>query len=209
MDHEEGARSEGRGASEAPANLPSPVDDREHQTEESEQAEHATDEVDVWWGSYAGRALWPSFVFCGLLTAAIAAAAWYFYDAYQAHPRLMRYLAYGLTGAVWLTQLGRWLYRTVIINYRLTTRRLFQDRGFHHPEAGSVQLDRLKGVEVTYGPLERRLGIGRLYVESEGGVPPLVLEGVYDPIKVAALITRTADAARRRHAESDPGSFPA
>lgn len=206
MDHEEGARGEGRGPSELPSNPPSPREDEAYEPEDGDREEHATEEVDVWWGSYAGRALWPSFVFCGLLTALIAVGAWYFYDAYQAHPTLMRYLAYGLTGAVWLTQLGRWLYSTVIINYRLTTRRLFQDRGFHRPVAGWVELDRLKGVVVTYGPLEGRLGIGRLYVESEGGAPPLILEGVYDPVKVAALITRTADAARRRRGEGETAS---
>lgn len=162
----------------------------------NEQLDSTDEEVDVWWGAYAGRTMWPSFVVCVLLTAAIAALAWHFYDAYQAHPRLMRYLAYGLTGVVWVSQLGRWLYRTVSVTYRLTTRRLFRDHGFHHPDAGWVELPRLRRVEVVYGSLERKLGIGRLYVYSEDRPRPLVLEGVRDPERVATRIMRGAEQAR-------------
>src|SRR5438105_3609664 len=71
------------------------------------------EELDVWWGSYAGRAMVPGFVACGLLTLVIAAGAWYWWDVYQAHPRVARYSAYTLGTLVWGIQLLRWGYRTI------------------------------------------------------------------------------------------------
>lgn len=157
------------------------------------QAVDAGQEMDVWWGAYSGRAMWPSFVVCLLLTVGIGVGAWSFYDAYRPNPALVRYAAYGLTGGVWLVQLLRVGYRTVGTTYRLTNRRLLRDRGFGNPTAGWADLDRIKTVEVEVGPLERPAGVGRVVVHTEGGAAPtLVLEGVRDPDRVAELIRRTA-----------------
>jgi hypothetical protein len=153
-------------------------------------------EVDVWMGAYSGRALWPSFLACGLLTAALAGGAWYLWAVHQADPFLMKYLVYALATALWLYQLGRWAYRTVSRTYRLTTRHLYRDRGFQYPADGSVALSRVAAVRVDRTPLERLIGVGRVRVSVEGQPEALVLEGVYDPERVAHLIRETVRHAR-------------
>ncbi|MBV9125179.1 MAG: PH domain-containing protein [Planctomycetes bacterium] len=157
-------------------------------------------EVDVWWGSYAGRTLWPSFVVCGWLTLGIGWAAWRWWSLYPDRPFLVRYSAYGLAAIVWGVQLLRWAYGTVSINYRLTTRRLLRDRGFRHPAAGCIELERITAVEVRHGFGERLVNVGALWIWSEDGSSgPLVLEGVLRPKAVAALIRSRVRRARARH----------
>src|SRR5262249_42686499 len=86
------------------------------------------EEVDVWWGSYAGRAMLPSFAVCTVLTALIS-----FVTHWWVHERgWLQLNFFGLAGAVWLVQLTRWGRRFFTWNYRLTTRWLYVDRG-HWP----------------------------------------------------------------------------
>jgi hypothetical protein len=157
-------------------------------------------EADVWWGAYAGRTMLPSFVACGLLALGIAFAAWYVARTDPALPFPPRYAAYSLIALVWLVQLLRCGYRTVTINYRLTTRRLFWDRGFRNPSL-AVDLSRIKSVTVQPArPFERALGIGRLRIDV-ADADPLVLDGVHQPEAVAERLRATAAAAHRRASE--------
>src|SRR5437588_6255394 len=84
-------------------------------------------EVDIWWGSYAGRSMWPSFLACLLVTGGLAWGAWYLWSYQDYHPQLLRLGVYCLAAWTWLIQLIRLGYRTVTFNYRLTTARLFLD----------------------------------------------------------------------------------
>jgi hypothetical protein len=153
-------------------------------------ADQTVQETDVWWGAYAGRAMWPSFAVCMALTALIADAAWWLYDA-GAPGVLSRYLAYALAAAVWLVQILRWGYRTISINYRLTNRRLFLDRGFRNP-GRVIELDHVVDVKTEIPPLGQLIGIGRIYVVATDGQEPMVLEGVRDAESTAELIRTTA-----------------
>lgn len=156
-------------------------------------------ELDVWWGAYAGRAMLFSFTLCALLTLAVAAGGWYFWHVRGQSAYFMRHVVLGLTGAIWFVQGLRWAYRTVSINYRLTTHRLFRDRGFHNPTAGTVILERVTDVAVEpRTALEQLVHVGRIRVTSEDDTPPLVLEGVYQPEHVAAEIRRQVQRARER-----------
>jgi hypothetical protein len=184
-------------ASEPPNEPPPTVEAPQPCGQGAEAGSDAEQETDVWWGSYAGRAMVPSFLVCGLLSAAFAVGAWYIADAFPDIPYPPRYLAYVLTALVWLVQMLRWGYRTVTINYRLTTRRLFRDDGFTKPSR-VVELARMKAVAVEQlGPLARRLGIGRLRIDAEE-TPPLVLDAVRQPEAVAEQIRGTAARARAR-----------
>src|SRR5262249_12897306 len=79
------------------------------------------EEVDLWWGAYAGRKMLPEFVLCGIITALLFAMAWYFRTW---HGNVVRYLVQLAMGAVWLSELAKWAYRLVACGYRLTTRRV-------------------------------------------------------------------------------------
>jgi hypothetical protein len=165
-----------------------------------EPAADAAEELDVWWGSYAGRAMVPGFVGCGLLTLAIACGTWYWCDVYAAHPRVARYTAYTLGTLVWGIQLLRWAYRTVFTNYRLTTRRLYRDQGFHQPAGPAVELAAVTAVTVEPPTFwERLLDVGRVRVVcGNGPVHELVLDGVYRPRQVAEQMHRQVQRAQRK-----------
>jgi hypothetical protein len=152
------------------------------------------EEVDLWWGSYAGRTMTPSFLVCGLLTGLTTWAAWYFV------PRAWVQLsALAAASVIWLVQLARWGARFFGWNYRLTTRRLFAVRGIRRLTVAAVDLADIAGVRVKRNWLERQLGVGRVIVERpDVRQPPLVLAGVCHPQRAADLI---ADAVRRHKAE--------
>jgi membrane protein YdbS with pleckstrin-like domain len=158
-----------------------------------------TQEVDVWWGSCAGRTMLPSFVLCGLLTAGIAAGAGYAWLDYGLPPLEVRYSAYAVAGIIWVVQVVRWGLRVLGMSYRLTNRRLFLARSFTGAPFTQVDLRRVARVEVRRSALQRRLGIGRLEIGGEdGGAPFLVLEGVADPERIAEEIRILARKARER-----------
>jgi hypothetical protein len=157
-----------------------------------------TQEVDVWWGAYAGRTMVPSFVLCGLVTAAVLGGGAYLALAYDPPPLHLRYIAYALLAALWLVQLLRCGYRTISITYRLTTHRLLRDHGFIRPAAGEVLLACITAVRVKRSPLERLLGVGRVIVVSEEKAGRLVLHGVHRPERIALKIRRWVEHARQQ-----------
>src|SRR5439155_1790937 len=135
------------------------------------------EEVDVWWGSYSGWTLWPSTAACMFLTGVIALTVWLWV------PRdVMQWVFLGLAGALWLVQGTRWAYRFFGVNYRLTTRRLFRDEGFIHPQFVQISLKTVARVEVQRNALEKLARVGRLYLHfHDAALPPVVLEGVRHP----------------------------
>jgi hypothetical protein len=156
---------------------------------ESEETPTAEDEVELWWGAYASRTAFPGFLVCILATAILTAVLYAWGVLLPA-----RWWAFLLTSPLWLAQTGRWLYRTTAFNYRLTTRRLFVSRSFA-AAAQAVDLARVQGIHVQCNPIERRLGLGSIRVDSADSAP-LVLEGVHDPAAVAALIENGVKRAR-------------
>jgi len=161
-------------------------------TQHSPLTTHPIDEnqeTDLWWGSYAGRAMAPGFVVCALLTGLLIWGVWLFWPKNEDRPYLERYTTYILVGAVWLFQLIRWGYRIVAVNYRLTTRRLFCQRGFQTTATTALDLAAIATVRIERDAWTPYLKVGRLrIVPVDSAQPPLVLEGVYSPDQIAALI---------------------
>ncbi len=89
--------------------------------------------------------------------------------------------------AAWIA-LSAWIAR-LSIRYRLSTHRLFRDRGLvvrHHSE---IELMRVDDVEVTRGPLGWLLGYGTVtLLTSDTTDPRLDLAGVEDPLQVKEQI---------------------
>jgi uncharacterized membrane protein YdbT with pleckstrin-like domain len=153
----------------------------------------ADEEVDVWWGAYAARAMLPSFLVCLVLTVLIDLVCW------LVLPRaFLRWSVVGLTGLVWLVQLFRWLRRVLGYNYRLTDRRLFVEHGLVAPVTAEAELPRVKAIKVGRSYLNRLLGVGRLavYVDDDAQLP-LILDGVRRPGQVRDLIARQAALAKK------------
>jgi hypothetical protein len=143
----------------------------------------AAQERDVWWGSYAGRTMLPSLAVCLLLTGVIV---WFGFTTGRpmAQPIIL-----GVNGVVWLVQVARWSYRVFGINYRLSSRRLFVDRGFLHPERFEADLREIRAVHIDQDGFEKLVGVGRVRVEL--GHPAqriLVLKGIKEPQTLVDLL---------------------
>jgi hypothetical protein len=159
-------------------------------------------ERDVWWGSYAGRTLLPSFLVCGLLTIGIAIMGTDLYMTYGLDPDLVRYLCYALGGTIWVFQAIRWGYRVTAMNYRLTNRRLFHTQGFLYPPRDAVELTTVTRVLVEHSWLERFMKVGTIRILRDGPTnQPVVLTGLAEPERVRKLIDREVEKARTQSFE--------
>jgi hypothetical protein len=143
------------------------------------------EEVDLWWGSYAGRNLTPSFAVCLVLTVVIYALV-----RELVKERVWLPLAFfGTAGLVWLVQLTRWCHRLFTCNYRLTTRYLYVDRGIRPLIARRFELQSIQRVEVRASKLATWLGVGDVWVYfKDPAAAPAVLQGVYAPHRAAELV---------------------
>jgi membrane protein YdbS with pleckstrin-like domain len=158
------------------------------------------EEIDIWWGSYAGRAMLPGFMLCLLVTVLLLALDWYL-GFRHLRTYLISSAILSLAGAVWLFEGTRWFYRMIAVNYRLTNRRLLYTRGFKVPDNWTVELARVAQVSVLRSPLERLLGIGRISIQVyDSSLPPLILEAVLAPERVARTIRRRARQAQAQTA---------
>jgi hypothetical protein len=146
------------------------------------------EEVDVWYGSYDGRAIVPRVIQLILLSILIVALAWYL-GAWRGQGAV-RYAAMSLLGLLWVYHIIRWVYHVTALNYRLTTKRLFCERGFRHPGKPGAELKSIAQVVVEAGRMERWLDVGRIRLFVHGHDSPLVLEGVRHPFHVAKQIQR-------------------
>ena len=149
--------------------------------------EHA-EEVDVWYGSYAGRAMLPQFLQLCLLSilivvVAVSLGAWRGVNA-------PRYTALGLLALLWLAQLLRWFHHVLFLNYRLTTRHLFCQRGIGHPAQPGVPLKCITQIMVEASRMERWLDVGRVRIFLQDAPSPIILEGVRHPFHVIRQIQR-------------------
>lgn len=155
-------------------------------------------EVDLWWGSYSGRAMVPSFAGCLTLTLGLVIGACWVVNANVQEAATARHECYALAAALWLFQVVRWAYRVVGFNYRLTTRRLLWGQGFLYPPAPPVELADVKQVRTEQTWLEHRLDIGRVIVTASSP-EPVVLAGVLHPQRAAERIEQ----ARRTRGSDD------
>jgi hypothetical protein len=151
-------------------------------------------ERDLWWGSYSGRAMLPSFIVCILLTAGFAGLSWYLFQTEYPHRGdMLRYAVYALAGSIWVFQLVRWGYRMVALNYRLTTKRLFYSHGFLYPPRDAIALDAVERVLVEQDWFQQRLGVGSVRIIMEKGKgpgSPVVLTGVWIPHRIGEMIEK-------------------
>jgi hypothetical protein len=148
------------------------------------------EEVDVWWGSCAGRTLTPSFIVCGLLT-----AAWYVAARELVPERYLQQLAFStLASLLWVVQLLRWGHRFFTWNYRLTTRYLYIDRGFRPLVARRHALTTIRAVKVVRSRWQKLLGIGDVCVYfQDAGQAPAVLAALVHPDAAADVLRQAVE----------------
>src|SRR5262249_46634017 len=112
-------------------------------------------------------------------------------------PLVMRYSVYGIAAIIWLWQLLRWGYRVLTFSYRLTTRRLLLERNFFNSGMRAIDLRHIAKVLVERHRLERRLGVGQVNIVCDRGpIAEAAFAGVYDPDRVASLISSAVQQVR-------------
>ncbi len=156
-------------------------------------AERQGEEVDLWWGSYAGRAMVPSFAVCGGLTVLIfCGVRWWVPER-----GWLQFTFAGLTGAVWLVQMVRWGHRFFTCNYRLTTRFLYMDRGLWPLVSERFALREVNRVEVHRNLAQKWLRIADVWVWFDNpATRPAVLRALAAPHAAAETLQEASKKAR-------------
>jgi hypothetical protein len=148
------------------------------------------DETELAWLGYAPMALIPSVVVLAAVSVAFTLTLRPFVPLHVLHEAVDVPVA-----AAWLLQLFWVAYRLTGYNYRLTTRRLFRERGRLYPPEPPLDLATVVTVAAEQSRLGRWLGIGTVRVVAEDG-PPWALTGVRRPGLLADMITDAAKVAR-------------
>jgi hypothetical protein len=153
-----------------------------------------SEEIDVWWGAYAGRRLVPELVLCGVITAVLFGLAWYFREW---HGNVVRYAVQLAMGALWIAELFWSAYRLIACGYRLTTRRLLYYRGLFHPIRQELDLKDVEAVVIEQTFFDRLLGIGNILIASRDNPRSIVFEAVRKAKSIAKEIERRAERIRQ------------
>ena len=120
------------------------------------------EEVELAWHGYSAAALVPSTIALAVVTLGTivllrpSVPTWVVHEAADAP-----------LAALWLLQAIRAGYRLCGYNYRLTTRRLFRDRGRLYPREAPLDLATVVRAEVRQSLLGRLAGVGTVRVVPE------------------------------------------
>jgi membrane protein YdbS with pleckstrin-like domain len=155
-----------------------------------------TEEIEVWWGSYALRATIPSCTVAAALTVGMLVVVWV-QGGWKGEDLLQLIILVPILG-VWLFVAIRWGYRLVAVSYRLTTRRLFCERGFLRPVRRVIDLVQIDQVLVAHRGLDRLLRIGRVRIVAlDRKVPDMNLDGIHRPEHIAMKLRKYVQKARQ------------
>ncbi len=125
---------------------------------------------------------------------------------FELKPALRAYLGSVLWGVALLPVFGLGLllllrvwYLVASTRYRLTTQRLFAQKGLIAKNLEEVELFRVKDVTLSQGVLQRLLGVGTVVVLStDDTAPRLELAGIRNPMEAKEKIRGAFRAARQR-----------
>ncbi len=161
-------------------------------------------EKEVWRGRFSGKAH-AHRVF---LLALWAAALIYLYVKLRPHGS-WEWIKYGFAAAAllpFLWILGSWFIARFTVRYRLTTHRLFREKGFIFRTINEVELIRVDDVSVSQNMIQRIFNVGNVTViaPTDPTEPRLDLVGIENPIEVKEQIRNFARLRREKtlHVES-------
>jgi uncharacterized membrane protein YdbT with pleckstrin-like domain len=164
----------------------------------------AMPEVDAWWGSYSLRLAVPWFLATILLSGILLGV-----PGFLLEPVLARRV---LAVLFWLAAIAQalfWIYRIFGYNYRLTTHRLFKQRGLIRRKMWVMNLGDIKEVVVQPGLAHRFLGVGSIVVTTDAVPKKMILDGVPAADQVAEKILALSRACRSRSASGTYLASPA
>jgi uncharacterized membrane protein YdbT with pleckstrin-like domain len=142
---------------------------------------------DLAWRGYSGLAMLPSFVLCGVLSLFLLMSSWFLDEARGVVHQVGTPAVFGMTWAIWIAQLFRWLYRGSTYIYRLTPKYLYIDRGFLYDREAPIDMASVTGVRWGADLLGRYVGVGWVAV-AVGNRDEVTLAGVRRPAAFAEMI---------------------
>jgi hypothetical protein len=157
-------------------------------------AGETSQEVDIAWRGYSATALVPS-----TLTLAMVSAITYLAVRPFVPPWIVRESFDAPLLAVWMLQFVRGAYRLIAYNYRVTSRRLFRERGRLYPPEPPLDLATVARVDMVQTWFCRWAGVGMVRIvpeEATPTVPPVELVGVRRAGLLATRIEEAVKAAR-------------
>ncbi len=151
-------------------------------------------ERDIWRGAFALRAM-------GLQGAGLAALLIVLlYVGISVLPNpTFRWIALVLYLALLSTSACYYLRERFTVSYRLTSQRLFVDRGILRRRTSEIELFRVDDVEVLQNLAQRLLGVGNVVVtSSDRSDRNLTIRGIQDPFQVKEILRERTRALRQR-----------
>jgi membrane protein YdbS with pleckstrin-like domain len=143
-------------------------------------------EAVLWEGDFATKAMIGDWIGAGVVSLALAIGSMY---AAQWQWYVLAVITF-----VWIAVLLKLAVHKLGVHYRLTSQRLFHEKGVLSRTTNRIETIDIDDVTVEQGPIERMLGIGNIRVTSSDRTDPeMVMRGIDDVRNVSALI----DKARR------------
>ena len=170
--------------------IPQSAADRFRSAVQRTQATADEVETDLWQGGFSGKAMVGPWCASALLTAALLVFGVWGGLSWAGWGFLLLALI-----VVWVVPLLLLAYRKLNVGYRLTTQRLFHERGILRRVTDRIEVIDMDDITYTQGMIERMLGVGSIQVvSSDKSHPEFWIRGIDDVKRVAAL----ADDARRK-----------
>jgi uncharacterized membrane protein YdbT with pleckstrin-like domain len=146
----------------------------------------------IWEGTFSAKALYGTFLACALLSILILVGGLIFFAL--AWP-----IAVLAAVLIWLWPLGILVYRRLAVHYRLAPQRFIHERGILKRVTDRIEVIDMDDITFEQGIVQRMLGVGTLRITSSDRThPKLVLPGIDEVARVAALIDDARRAERNR-----------
>lgn len=152
-------------------------------------------ERDLWSGSYSPKAMLGTWLLLAVFTLLAAGIG-----SLQIHDSRAWLVLAGVIVIAWLAAFAMLILRRLGIHYRLTSQRLFHEKGVLRRTIDRIELLRMDDITCEQGLIERMLGIGSIRIKStDPSDPDFWLRGVENAREVSRLIddARRAEQVRR------------
>jgi membrane protein YdbS with pleckstrin-like domain len=152
-------------------------------------------ERDLWSGAYSPKAMLGVWAVLALLSLVGLAIGFLQLSGSAQWSALLAVIV-----LAWLAGAMVLVYRRLSVRYRLTSQRLYHEKGVLRRTIDRIELIRMDDITCEQGPVERALGIGSIRVKStDRSDPEFWIYGVEDVRNVASTIdqARRAEQVRR------------
>ncbi|MDX1944857.1 MAG: PH domain-containing protein [Pirellulaceae bacterium] len=155
-------------------------------------------ERELWRGRYSAKTMVGSWILAGSATLAVAIGGLFVPPPANVFVWLGGAAAVGL---LWLYLLGYLILQRLGVSYTLTTQKLMHQTGILRRVTNRIEVIDIDDVTFEQGLVERLFGIGTIVISSSDSThPKLVMRGIDNVQRIAALIGDTAGQERRKRA---------